>query len=100
MNLSKKTKPQGQTLHLQHPPKPTEARDPQVRLMSRAAVLALIDVSYPRLWTWVRDKHFPAPISLGPNGQRGHIMWIAEEVEAWVAARARRYPKGSKSNAA
>jgi predicted DNA-binding transcriptional regulator AlpA len=67
-------------------------RDKAIRLLSRDEVLALLKISYPALWAWVRDKKFPAGLSIG-SGKRGHVMWNADEVEAWILSRPRRIPK-------
>jgi predicted DNA-binding transcriptional regulator AlpA len=66
------------------------------RLLSREEVLAIVNVSYPTLWWWVREKHFPAPKVLGLKGKRGRIGWIESEVQAWILALPRRFPKGTK----
>lgn len=36
---------------------------------------------------WVREGRFPKPIRTGPT-QRHRLLWLAEDVEAWAAARA------------
>jgi predicted DNA-binding transcriptional regulator AlpA len=63
----------------------------RVRLMHRNEVLALIGVSYPCLWGWVREGKFPSALALG-DGKKGHVAWLAEEVEAWIKSRPRRMP--------
>ncbi|MBV9825733.1 MAG: AlpA family phage regulatory protein [Alphaproteobacteria bacterium] len=42
--------------------------------------------SRTQLWRDVRNKHFPAPIDLGPNS----IGWFEDEIDEWLAARGRR----------
>jgi predicted DNA-binding transcriptional regulator AlpA len=67
------------------------------RLLSRQKILDLLDVSYPTLWGWVKEGHFPAPRSLSGNDKRGRLAWLESEVSAWIAARPVRLPKGSKT---
>lgn len=70
--------------------------EPVSRLLTREEVLAIVKVSYPTLWWWVRDGHFPAPRRLGSRGKHGRIGWIESEVQAWIKSLPKRYPKGSK----
>lgn len=66
------------------------------RMLSRGEVLEIVNVTYPCLWGWVKDGHFPAPRQLGFKGKRGRIGWLSSEVQTWVASRPRRFPKGTK----
>ena len=76
-------------------------KDSPRRLLTRAELCELLGVSYVAIWTWVRDGRFPAGISItdGIKG-KGTVRWDADEVEAWIAARPRRIPKGSKARSA
>ena len=70
------------------------------RLLSRAEVLEIVGVTYPTLWAWVRDGHFPAARVLGfkktEGNKGGRVAWLESEVQAWIASRPKRFPKGTK----
>jgi predicted DNA-binding transcriptional regulator AlpA len=66
-----------------------------LRLLMKDEVLELIGISYPCLWAWIRDGKFPPGRSIG-HTKKGHVAWIASEVEAWIMSRPLRFPKGSK----
>ena len=70
-----------------------------IRLLTKGEVLELIGVTYPCLWTWIKNGKFPAGRSIG-NGKKGHVAWIESEVNDWILSRPRRLPKGSKVKAA
>jgi predicted DNA-binding transcriptional regulator AlpA len=55
-----------------------------VRLLSRAEVLAVVNVSYPALWKWMRDGRFPRARIVGASGSTKR-MWLSTEVAAWLA---------------
>ena len=65
------------------------------QLLSRQKILTLLDVSYPTLWGWVKTGHFPPPRTLSGSDKRGRLAWVESEVQAWIASRPRRLPKGS-----
>jgi prophage regulatory protein len=52
---------------------------PLVRLMTKAEVLAVANVSYPTIWQWQRDGKFPRSRVVG-----GQSMWRSDEVSAWL----------------
>jgi prophage regulatory protein len=64
--------------------------------MHRPEVLECVGVSYPTLWTWIRNGKFPAPIETGDSHQRGRLAWYEDEITAWLDSRPRRKPAGSK----
>jgi predicted DNA-binding transcriptional regulator AlpA len=37
---------------------------PSVRLMTKAEVLAVMNVSYPTIWAWMRDRKFPRSLAV------------------------------------
>jgi predicted DNA-binding transcriptional regulator AlpA len=74
---------------------PRNEIDSSVRLLTKGEVLALIGVSYPALWGWIRDGKFPAGRSIG-FGKRSHVAWVESEVAEWIANRPLRLPKGHK----
>ena len=53
--------------------------------MTRDEVLAVLKVSRPTLYQWMRRDGFPVPIKVGPRENR----WLALEVAAWLEARPR-----------
>ena len=67
------------------------------RLLSRTEVLEIVGVTYPTLWAWVKKGHFPSPRRLGFTKQpQGRVGWIEAEVQAWIRALPKKYPKGTK----
>ena len=66
-----------------------------VRLLSKAEVLAITNVSYPTVWSWMRAGAFPRSRVVG-----GKSMWLSSEVEAWLAALPVRRLKGDKPSEA
>ena len=74
---------------------PRSESSSSVRLLTKGEVLELIGVSYPALWAWIRDGKFPPGRSVG-YGKRGHVAWVESEVQAWIASRPVRLPKGTK----
>jgi prophage regulatory protein len=76
--------------------KPLAVVPPDVadRYLSKQEVLAVVGVSYPSLWSWMRDGHFPQARVLGTGaGLRTKIGWLKSEVDAWVASRPARISK-------
>jgi predicted DNA-binding transcriptional regulator AlpA len=69
-------------------PKPT----PSVRLMSKAEVLAIVNLSYPTIWAWMRDGKFPKSRIVG-----GQSMWRSDEVDRWLANLPVRQLKGDEA---
>src|SRR5262245_16608826 len=57
------------------------ARGPP-RLLNRHEVCAILNVTYPTVWAWMRAGKFPRGRIVG--GQKS--MWLSSEVEAWMAA--------------
>jgi predicted DNA-binding transcriptional regulator AlpA len=53
---------------------------PHRRLLSKSEVLAIARVSYPTLWTWMRNGTFPRSRVVG-----GRSMWLSDEIDAWLA---------------
>ena len=50
-----------------------------VRLLSKAEVLAVVNVSYPALWQWMRDGRFPRSRLVGNKS-----MWLSTDIAAWL----------------
>jgi predicted DNA-binding transcriptional regulator AlpA len=66
----------------------------QFRLLSKRDVLAIVNVSYPTLWLWMRQGSFPRSRVAG-----GRSVWRSDEVEAWLAALPVRKLKGDTPEA-
>ena len=60
-------------------------------LLSKRQVLAIINVSYPTLWSWMRQGKFPRSRVVG-----GKSMWRSDEVDAWLSALPVRKLKGDE----
>jgi predicted DNA-binding transcriptional regulator AlpA len=63
-----------------------------VRLMSKAEVLAITGVSYPTIWSWMRDQKFPRSRVAG-----GLVKWRSDEIEKWLVELPVRTLKGERS---
>jgi predicted DNA-binding transcriptional regulator AlpA len=61
-------------------------------LLSKRQVLAIINVSYPTLWSWMRQGKFPRSRVVG-----GKSMWLSTDIEAWLATLPVRKLKGDAS---
>ncbi len=48
-------------------------------------VSALIPISYPTAWQWMREKRFPLGLKIGDR----KTVWRADEIMAWIASRPR-----------
>jgi predicted DNA-binding transcriptional regulator AlpA len=60
-----------------------------IRLISKPEVLDRVGVSYPTLWSWMREGKFPRSRQLG-----GKAAWIEAEIEEWINALPVRRLKG------
>lgn len=52
------------------------------RLMSPKEVMTKLSISQTTLNRWVREKHLPKPLYLGPRTRR----WSEKELDVWIAA--------------
>jgi predicted DNA-binding transcriptional regulator AlpA len=59
------------------------------RLLNKHEVLAIVGISYPTLWNWMRSEKFPRSRVVG-----GKSMWISTEVDEWLQQLAVRPLKG------
>ena len=66
---------------------------PAVRLMSKHEVLAITNVSYPTLWSWMRANKFPRSLIVG-----GLTKWRSTDIDAWLAQLPVRRLKGDAPN--
>lgn len=51
------------------------------RLLDKAQVCAIANVTFPTVWAWMRAGSFPRSRVVG-----GKSMWLSTEVDAWMAA--------------
>src|SRR6516164_4902585 len=66
---------------LQHDQQQVHApRAPPMRLLKKSEVLAIVGVTYPSVWTWMRAGNFPRSRIVG-----GRSMWRSDEIDAWLA---------------
>ena len=49
-------------------------------LLGKGQVLAITNVTFPTVWTWMRAGKFPRARVVG-----GRSMWLSTEIEAWLA---------------
>jgi len=54
---------------------------PAVRLLDKADVTAIANVTFMTLWSWMRDGKFPRSRIVG-----GQSMWRSDEIDQWLAA--------------
>jgi predicted DNA-binding transcriptional regulator AlpA len=52
----------------------------EFRLLKKSEVLAIVGVTYPSLWAWMRNGAFPRSRVVG-----GRSMWRSDEIDAWLA---------------
>lgn len=60
-----------------------------LRLLDKAEVCRIANVTFPTIWQWMRDGEFPRSRIVG-----GKSMWLSTEIEAWIAALPIRQLKG------
>ena len=63
-------------------------------LLSKRQVLAIANVSYPTLWSWMRQGKFPRSRVVGAKS-----VWLSTDIEAWLATLPFRKLKGEPSEA-
>jgi prophage regulatory protein len=51
----------------------------KVRLITKRELTAMIAVSYPTIWRWMRAGKFPRAV-----GEGRIVRWRLDEVEAWI----------------
>ena len=65
---------------------------PDTRLLSKPEVLAIVGVTFPSLWAWMRAGTFPRSRIVG-----GRSMWRSDEIDEWLAGLPIRPLKGDSS---
>jgi predicted DNA-binding transcriptional regulator AlpA len=81
-----------------HEATPAVASAPTIfpKFISRKQVCALVGVTYPSLWGWIKAGHFPPGRKLGiGTGNRNKIVWLESEVLEWMTTRPLQLPKGT-----
>lgn len=61
------------------------------RLLNKKQVLALVPVTFPTLWAWMRRGEFPAARTVGDRP-----VWLESEVAEWLNSRPLRPYKQSE----
>ena len=59
------------------------------RLIFKPELLDRIGVSYPTIWTWMREGRFPRAKVVG-----GKSAWFRSEIDSWVSSLPVRRLKG------
>ena len=62
-----------------------QAATQTTRVIRLLAVLEMIGMSKPSVYLKIKAGTFPQPIKLGPKASG----WLLQEVEAWIAERAK-----------
>jgi predicted DNA-binding transcriptional regulator AlpA len=76
------------------PPPAPERLSAAPRLLSKAEILAITGVSFPTVWTWMRQNAFPRSRVAG-----GKSVWLSSEIDAWLTALPKRRLKGDEGAA-
>ena len=58
-----------------------------VQLLTKKQVLKRVGVTYPCLWTWMRDGLFPRSVVLQPDQYNSKVGWHKKEIDAWIRSR-------------
>jgi predicted DNA-binding transcriptional regulator AlpA len=67
------------------------------RLLTRAELCALLNVTYSAVWQWMRDGLFPLPVNFGKgDSHRNAARWVYSEVYDAIMKGRRRVPKGGR----
>ena len=64
------------------------------RLLDKAQICKITNVTYPTVWAWMRAGKFPRARIVG-----GKSMWLSTEVDAWLTALPVRKLKGDPASA-
>lgn len=54
------------------------------KILRLPAVMAMLGVSKPTIYLWIKRGAFPVPIKIGPKASG----WLLSEIENWIAERA------------
>ena len=61
-------------------------------LLSKKEVVALVGVTYPSIWNWMREGRFPRSVHCG-----GRTFWRRDEIIRWIDELPQRPLKGDKA---
>jgi prophage regulatory protein len=53
---------------------------PEPLVLNAPATAALVGISIPTLYRYIKTGTFPGPIRLGPN----RVGWRRKEIESWI----------------
>ena len=67
----------------------TKPADAESRLIYKPEVCDRVGLSYPTIWTYMRNGTFPRSRVVG-----GQVAWLASEVAAWIDGLPKRRLKG------
>jgi predicted DNA-binding transcriptional regulator AlpA len=67
-------------------------------LLDKDEILALTGVSFPTIWSWMRQGRFPRSRVVGA-GRSSKSVWLSNEVEAWLRELPVRKLKGDEERA-
>ena len=79
-NSSRKRPPAVQVTAARAKAAPLLAAPGVSRLFGKHEVCAVVGVTFPTIWTWMRAGAFPRSRVVG-----GKSMWRSDEIEAWLA---------------
>lgn len=94
--MSKKPKPKAKQVTAARAKAATLLGAPgTVRLLDKNEVCALVAVTFPTVWSWMRRGQFPRSRVCG-----GKSMWRSDEIAEWMSALPVRPLKGDHPEAA
>ena len=66
------------------------------RLIRKKEVLQRVGLSYPTIWSMMREGAFPRSIRL-TDGPSAKVAWLESDIDQWMAARPQQKLKGDAS---
>ena len=79
------------------PVEPVAVATGPIQVLDKSAVMEKVGVSsWITIRSWIISNGFPPPRQLGPGNGRSLVGWLSNEVDAWLANRPQRLPKGAK----
>ena len=58
-----------------------------VVLLTKKEVLRRVGVTYPTIWTWMKEGLFPRSVVLQPTQKYSKVAWREEDIDEWCKAR-------------
>ena len=68
------------------------SEDDEVRFLGRAEVIAKVGVTFPTLWSWMRQGRFPLSREIGDH----RVGWLKQEIDDWILGRPPKQYKPTK----